>query len=187
VEAEPTLVAACAECVETTVPALPGAALASSVIRRFRSADGRLRVDFESFSIIIDPATGERILLNHLVLEARILAAEVPTPPQLSVPGIPGLPAAPGLPPEPNVIALGKAVVDGLELEGVRHVFAAIDAILPPPITSWETWVSTKLQMPVFTRTIGSFGVRTCICKCTPVEPPASAFQIPEGYSVIRG
>jgi hypothetical protein len=47
-------------------------------------------------------------------------------------------------------------------------------------------WTSAKLQMPVLTRTIGSFGVRTCVCKCAPVEPPASLFEIPSGYTVIR-
>lgn len=185
VEAEPTTVAACAECIETTVPALAGAALAASIVRRLRSADGRMRVDFDNFSMISNPATGEQILLNHLAQEARILLAAVAVPPGGPIPAVPGFPGAPALPSEPNVVALGKMIVDGLELEGIRHVFAAVDGV-PPSITSWEQWVNTKLQMPVFTQTIGSFGVRTCICKCTPVEPSASAFQIPANYTVIR-
>lgn len=182
-EAEPTLVAACAECTETTVPAIPGAAKVESIIRRFRAADGRLRVDFGTFSMLTNPANGERILLNHLTQEVRILLNQVPISPGLPIPNIPGLPAPPSAPPEPNVLALGKAIVDGLEVEGLRHVFSAIDSL----IASWEVWTSTKLQMPVFTRTIGSFGVRTCICKCIQVEPPASMFQIPANYTVIRG
>jgi hypothetical protein len=45
VEASPKVVAASAECVETTLPSLPGALPLESVVRRFRAADGRLRVD----------------------------------------------------------------------------------------------------------------------------------------------
>ena len=186
-EAEPTLVAACAECIETTVPAQPSAAVLASVVLRFRAADGRLRVDFGNFSMLTNPATGEQILLNHLAQEARIFVNQVPIPPQLPIPAIPGLPTVPAFPPEPNLVALGKIIVDGLPVEGVRHVFAAIDSLSPPPITSWEVWTNTSLQMPVFTRTVGSFGVRTCVCKCTAAEPPASTFQIPANYTVIRG
>lgn len=180
---QPTLPAACAECVETTIPALPGAQPLSSIVRRFRAADGRLRVDYATFSMLTDPATGERILLNHATQEARIVAAEISISPGLPIPAIPGLPTVPAVPPEPNVVALGKAIVDGLEVEGVRHVFGAIGSL----ISSWEMWANSKLQMPVFTQTIGSFGVRTCVCKCVEVAPPASAFQIPDHYRVIRG
>lgn len=180
---EPTLVAVCAECIETTLPAQPGSPPLESVIKRFRAADGKLRVDFGNFSMITDPASAERILLNHLTQEAQILIDETPIPPELPLPDIPGPPALPSLPPEPNVVALGKALIDGLEVEGVRHVFSTLDS---PSVTSWEVWTNTKLQMPVFTRTVGSFGVRTCICKCTPVEPPASLFQVPASYTVIR-
>ena len=184
-EVEPTLPAACAECIETTVPAVPGAAVAASIMRRYRAADGRLRVDFQNFSMIVDPAAGERIMLDHLAQEARVLASQVPVPPGITIPGVPGLPPVPAFPPAPNPVALGKALVEGLEIEGVRHVFEAIDGVIPP-ITSWEVWTDTKLQMPVFTQTIGSFGIRTSICKCTPVEPPESLFQIPANYTVIR-
>ncbi len=177
----PPLVAACAECIETTL--LAGAQPLQSLVRRFRAADGRLRVDFGNFSILTNPATLERIFLDHLATEARIILDKIPALPGISIPGIPGipgLPAIPSLPAAPNVIALGAAFINGLELEGVRHVFGALDSI-----ASWEEWISTKLQMPVFTKTVGSFGVRTCICKCVPVEPPASTFQVPTNYTVI--
>lgn len=182
------MVAACAECIETVVSAIPGAAVAASVVRRFRSADGRLRLDFEKLSMILNPLTGEQIILNHLTHEARIMLPSISIPlavPIPGVPGIPALPAPPALPPEPNLVALGTAIVDGLMVEGVRHVFAAVDGVLPA-IASWEVWTNTKLQMPVFTQTIGSFGVRTCICKCAAIEPPASAFQIPASYSIVH-
>ena len=186
VKAEATLVAVCAECIETTQHALPGALPLESLIRRFRAADGKLRVDYGKISIITDPATGERILLDHLAREARILIDELPIPSEPPLPTIPRLPVAPGLPTAPNVVALGKDFIEGLEVEGTRYVFQALDPLSPPSITSWEVWTSTKLQMPVLTRTVGAFGVRTCICKCTPVEPPASMFQVPTGYTVIR-
>lgn len=184
------LVAACAECLETTQGAQPGALPTESPLRRFRAADGKLRVDFGRMSLITNPATGERLLLDHLAREARILLGEAPNIPSgPSLPGAPGLPTppgAPGLPNVPNVVSLGKSVINGLEVEGMRYVFQALDPRSPPSIASWEVWTSTKLQMPVLTRTVGSFGVRTCICKCTPLEPPASLFQIPAGYTVIR-
>ena len=185
VDAE-AVIAVCAECIETTLHAGPGALPLESAIKRFRAADGKLRIDFEKTSIITDPATGERILLDHLAREARILIDEVPIPAEPPVPNIPRLPSAPSLPTGPNVVTLGKDFIEGLEVEGMRYVFEALDPLSPPSITSWEVWTSTKLQMPVLTRTVGSFGVRTCICKCTPVEPPASMFQVPTGYTVIR-
>ena len=182
------MVAACAECVQTTVSALPGSLPGESLIQRYRAAEGKLRVDFGKISIITDPAAGERIILDHLAMEARILSdiRIPPEPPLPAIPGMPAVPALPALPNAPNVVALGKDFMEGLEVEGMRYVFPVLDALKPPSITSWEVWTSTKPQMPVLTRTVGSFGVRTCICKCTPVTPPASMFQIPSGYKVIR-
>ena len=159
-----------------------------SLIRRFRAADGKVRIDFGGkTSIITDPATGERILLDHLAREARILMEEVPLPSEPALPHVPGLPTAPAFPTTPNVVALGKDFMEGLEVEGMRYVFPILDPLRPPSITSWEVWTSTKLQVPVLTRTVGSFGARTCICKCTAMESAASMFQVPTGYRVIRG
>ena len=59
----------------------------------------------------------------------------------------------------------GKATVEGLEAEGVRYVFQAVDPLRPPAISSWEVWTSTLLQLPVMTKTIGSFGQRMNVCK----------------------
>jgi len=176
------LIAASAECIETTQPAQLGAVALASLLRRFQAADGRLRVDFGAISMITNPATGERILLDHLAQLARILPVAPALAGLAGMPVVPGLPAAPGLPGVPAVVALGMSIVNGLEAEGMRYVFQAVGS----PIASWEVWTSTKLKMPVLTRTIGSFGVRTCICKCSPVEPPASTFQIPSNYTVVR-
>jgi len=167
---------------------LAGIESAASVIRRFRAADGRMRVDFGSFSILTDPASIERIVLDHVAMEARILLDAVPSIPGVAIPNVPSVQAEFGvtIPSAPNLVALGKTIVDGLEVEGVRFVFQVLDPLIPPPILSWEVWTSVSLQMPVLTRTIGSFGVRTCTCKCVQVEPPPQMFQIPSGYAVIR-
>ena len=186
VNAEQTVVAACAECVETTLPAIPGAQPLESLIRRYRAADGRVRVDLERISIITNPMTQERILLDHIAMEARILMEEVAIPQEPALPQIPGIPAVPGIPNAPNVVQLGKDFIDGLEVEGLRYVFAALDPLELPTITSWEIWTSTKLQMPVLTRTTGAFGVRTCKCTCAAMNPPESMFQVPTGYRVVR-
>lgn len=182
--APPQLPAACADCLQTTLPALPGLNPEQLALQQFRSVEGKLRINFGTTSLIINPLTQVRILLNHLTLEARILSG-APTLP--GMPAIPsqqlGLAAAglPTMPGAPNFQQLGKALIEGLEAEGMRYVFPVGGLI-----SSWEVWTSTKLQMPVLTRTIGSFGQKTCTCKCTPVQPPASMFEIPAGYTVIN-
>jgi hypothetical protein len=184
----PSLPPACANCVETIQYAVPGAPPLQIPSQQFRSLEGKLRLDTGTTSLITDPATGERILLDHLALEARILT------PAVQIPGTPAAPAIPSLPPAAlAAIAgaaaamgaaksqnLGKAIMEGLEVVGMRYVFQP-----PNVLSSWEVWTSTKLQLPVMTQTIGTFGSRLCICKCTPMQPPATLFQIPPGYRVV--
>jgi hypothetical protein len=81
----------------------------------------------------------------------------LPTPPKPpALPAIPGLPGAPALPTPPQI----------------------------PMIA--ETWISTKLMMPVLSRITGSFGQQMCHCKnAVAGEPPATAFQIPANYKQI--
>lgn len=180
----PQLPAACADCLQTTLPAMPGLNQEQTALQQFRSLEGKLRINFGATSLIINPLTRVRILLNHLTLEARILSG---APALSGMPSIPspqlGLAAAqlPSMPGAPNIQQLGKAFIEGLEAEGMRYLFPAGSLI-----SSWEVWTSTKLQMPVMTRTIGTFGQKTCVCKCTPVQPPASMFEIPPGYTVIQ-
>lgn len=180
----PKLPAACADCLQTTLPALPGLNPEQLALQQFRSAEGKLRINMGATSLIVNPLTQMRVLLNHPLLEARIL------PSMPAMPGMPSLPseqlgmAMAGLPSmagQPNIEQLGKRFIEGLEAEGMRYTF-------PPggPISSWELWTSTKLRLPVMTQTIGSFGQKTCSCKCTPVQPPASMFEIPQGYKVIQ-
>jgi hypothetical protein len=181
--APPSLPAACADCLQTTLPALAGMNPVQMALQQFRSAEGKIRINFGTTSLIINPLTQVRILLDHLVLTARILASAA-SPPGLPPPPSPSieLTGALSLAGEAAKIEqLGKAFIEGLEVEGMRYLF-------PPggPVVSWEVWTSIKLQLPVMTRTIGNFGERTCICKCTPVQPPAEIFEIPAGYVVIN-
>jgi hypothetical protein len=56
----------------------------------------------------------------------------------------------------------------------------------PLPDTVAEVWTSTKLMLPMLSRTTGSFGKQ--ISRCTsaiPGEPPPSTFQIPPGYREV--
>jgi len=118
------------------------------------------------------PATSVKDLGTKVIqgVEARgtqytlppLAAPTPPAAPQMPAkPAIPGAPAPPGLPGAPKPPAL------------------------PQPMVA-ESWVSTKLQMPVLTRITGSFGQSMCHCKNTVAgEPPPSAFQIPPGYKQV--
>jgi len=185
----PSLPAACADCIETTRLTQPGLPPIQNAMQQFRSAEGKMRINFGSMSLISNPLTQERILLDHSALEARIMSA---------VPGAPKMPPIPGLPPMsmpqlglPQIGSpmskvmqmeqLGKALIEGHEVQGTRY-------LLGPPAapTTWELWTSTKLSLPVLTRTIGPFGQKECICKCTPMQTPSSMFEVPPGYKIIH-
>lgn len=152
-------------------------------MQQFRSLEGKIRINFGTTSMIVNPLTQVRILLDHIALEARIILAGA------AMPAVPALPSAGiGLAAEfalqsaiLKIEQLGIALIEGHEAIGMRYLF-------PPGglIFSWEIWTSTTLQLPVLTRTIGSFGEKICACKCTPVPPPPSLFEIPPGYKVIR-
>jgi hypothetical protein len=160
-------------------------ALQQIATRQFRSAQGKIRFDFGLSSLITDPVSQIRMLIDHERLEVRMLTAP-------GMPAIPGMPQMPGmeLPAVPgspivNMVQLGKSVVEGLEAEGMMYVFQALDPLHPPPITSWEVWTSVDLQVPILTKTVGAFGQRINVCKCTASTPPESMFEIPPGYRVI--
>lgn len=181
--APPSLPAACADCLETTVLAQIGAIPIQLAMQQFRSIEGKIRINFGTTSLITNPLTQVRILLDHIALEARIIlgGAAIPAMPALPSMGI-GLAAEVALPSTIlKIEQLGIAFIEGHEAIGMRYLF-------PPGglIFSWEIWTSTTLQLPVLTRTIGTFGEKLCACKCTPVPPPPSMFEIPPGYKVIQ-
>lgn len=195
-EAPKSLPPACADCLSTMESKLPGQnAPQQFASKLFRATDGKMRIDSGNTSMITDPKTGESILLDHLAKEARRIS-----PPQL--PQLPGGPAMPGMPgfatPKPaNIINLGKALIQGHEAEGMKYVFQppAMPAApqLPdvpqppgPGLSELEVWTSTKLGLPVLTKTTGAFGMQMCHCKFTDIgEPAASLFQIPPEYKLV--
>ncbi len=169
---------------------MAGAIPQTSAINQYRSLDGMVRMDMGNLSMISNPATGERILLNHLTMQAQILppSAVLPGMPQMpgmAMPGMPQVPGAPQLAGAASIIQLGKSMIEGHAVQGVRYVFPQT-GLTPPSLQSWEIWTSTKLNVPVMTQAIGSFGQQTRICKVSATPPSPTLFQIPPNYSVVQ-
>jgi hypothetical protein len=121
----PPVPPSCSDCATQMQPA-GGAAPAPSASRRWKSSDGKFRLDTPSASVISNPLSQQAILLDHVKKEATIL----PIPPAMpgaapSIPGM-GLPAAARNPPAMQVQQLGKSMIEGHEVEGQRFT-------LPPP------------------------------------------------------
>lgn len=170
-----------------------------------------MRVDYGATSVITNPASGVTLLIDHAKQEFRSIATPPGMqPPPLTPPGMAGMPgmAAAAASPQMTMKDLGVKMVQGIEVHGHQITLPPLTPPKPPappqvpgmpnkpglpavpqpaqvPMIA-ETWVSTKLQMPVLTRITGSFGQQMCHCKNTVAgEPPASAFQIPPGYKQV--
>ncbi len=174
-----------------------------------RSGDGKMRVDFGNTTMITDPAAQKTILLDHLKKEA--LTIPMPAGPQIKPPTLPSgaLPAA-SVPPQ--VVELGKAFIEGHEVEGKQYTFQPLNMPKPPSLpqkpslpqapgmpsppeipqappmpTTAEVWTSTKTHLPVLTKITGPFGQQICHCKVAPTaEPPPAAFEIPPDYKQVK-
>ncbi len=83
---------------------------------------------------------------------------QMPQPPALQKPAMPGIPQPPQAPAPPAP---------------------------PPPPTVSEVWTSTKLKLPVLTKTQGPFGQQVCQCKYTEAPPPPHLFQVPPDYKMV--
>ncbi len=190
------------ECVTTLKPPQPGAAVQQSLSRMWRSGDGKLRCDSPESSVIIDLASQQTIVLDHLKKEASVF--RMPQLPGGQFGGLGGLPDG-GLMKARlvNVEDLGKSMIEGHEVFGKRFTFQPPGAptmprmpqapVLPNmpqapalPKTQYtvaEIWTSTKLQLPVYSKTTGSFGEQIRRCRYAEAgEPNPSVFQIPAGY-----
>ncbi len=165
----------------------PGALPGQNVTRMVRAADGRIRSDLGKTSVITDPAARKATILDHVNKVARV----VPMPRVPAAQFDPAALAGGAQPPQPpafrSVEDLGKSMLDGLEVVGKRYTFEPpalpnAPALPQPPVVS-EVWTSTRLQLPVLTKTTGSFGEQIRRCKYTEsAAPPPTLFEIPEGY-----
>ena len=89
--------AACTQCVSTLLLAA-GALPTKMAYSLSRAASGILRVDYAVTSVIINPATLQIIILNHLKMEVQsIVMPKPPVPPAVALPPIPGMPPIPPL------------------------------------------------------------------------------------------
>jgi len=108
-----------------------------------------------------------------------------------ALPKVPGLPKLPGMqPPGP-----GKPPTAGLAPPGVATPAAGKPPApgAPAPgaphgkVQTLEVWTHTKLKIPVLTKANGMPGLQSSVCKdAKGGEPPASLFQIPPGYKLVK-
>ena len=138
-----------------------------------RSASGQMRIDTPGTTVITNPAAQQAVVLNHLTKEAQIVPL-LPQPPQMPQLGMPPV----------SVQDLGKSMIDGHPVDGMRYVVQTPAAPQAPTIS--EVWTSSQLKMPVLTKVTTPSGVQTTLCKPAPMaEPDPSLFQIPPGYKVL--
>lgn len=180
------------ECITAMQTGQPGSAMDQAVARMVRAADGKIRTDLGNTSVITDLAARRTTILDHIRKEATIV--RLPAAPQIPDPSALGARLDGAVPPPPqfkSVEELGKSVIDGLEVVGKRYTMQPpampqAPGLPAPPVIS-EVWTSTKFDLPVLIRNKGSFGEQLRRCRYSEaMEPPASLFQIPEGYKTIQ-
>lgn len=101
------------------------------------------------------------------------------TPPKLGA-----LPKAPGLPkpPVPGLAPPGAAA----PAPGKPPAPGAPPAP-PAKVQTLEVWTHSKLKVPLLTKANGMPGLKSSVCKAAKGgEPPASRFQIPPGYKLVK-
>jgi len=102
--------------------------------RMWRASDGKMRFDTPKTSIISNPASQQTIVLDHVKKEASIF----PTPPAASGAQAPGMPKPPSggapTPPQVHVEDLGKAMIEGHEVEGKRYTLPPMQQPAKPEI-----------------------------------------------------
>ena len=114
---------------------------------------------------------GKGFIEGHEV-EGRRFTFQPPPPPQP--------PKPPQLPQSPQMPSLQKPAIPGMP----QPPQSPAPPPMPPPPTISEVWTSTKLKLPVLTKTQGPFGQQICQCKYSEAPPPPHLFQIPPDYKV---
>jgi hypothetical protein len=117
---------------------------------------------------------GKKFIDGHEVEGKLFTLAPPPVPKLPSAPAMPKLPSAPAIP--------------GLAAPQAKPPQAPAPPSAPKPPQTVETWTSTQFHMPVLTTVTGSFGKQVSQCKCAPAgpPPPASMFQVPAGYKLLK-
>ncbi len=117
-----------------TQPATPGAPPTQSASQLIRATDGKMRVDLPGQSIITNPMAQQAAILDHAKQTAQLVP--IVNAPQMPGVQMPGMPTAPGMPAPPAMPAvqaqnLGKALIEGHEVEGMKYV---MQPPAPPPV-----------------------------------------------------
>lgn len=169
-----------------------------------------MRIDMPTTSIIATPSAQRTILLDHLKKEATIIP--LPSAPPGAAAALPQMPAGVPAPAPPQVQDLGKSMIEGHAVQGLRFTLPPPPAMPKPPQiaaapglpamqapppqaapampplakpTVTEVWTSVALKTPVLTKVISAAGEQTTYCKPTSIaEPDPSLFQIPPGYKL---
>src|SRR5215831_15233514 len=128
----------CSDCGTKTQPSGAGATT-QSASRMWRSSDGKFRLDTPASSVINDPKSQQTIVLDHLKKEATILPMPTASSGN-STPTAPQVPAAQGQAPSVKVEDLGKAMIEGHEVEGKRFTL--------PPFTPPAKPDLPQMKMP---------------------------------------
>ena len=130
--------------------------------RYYRAADGRVREDFGSGSLVIDLRARTVTLLSHETREAHVVAVPAATTARLSA-------------------SLPTRVGDGMH-EGRRITKSRI---LGQDGERLEVWTDDELGLSVMMRTQSANLVNTKILRnITLREPDPSVFAVPPGYAV---
>ncbi len=103
------------------------------------SSAGNMRIDMPTTSIIATPAAQRTILLDHLKKEATIIPMQ--PQPAGAPPPLPQMPAGVPQPSPPQVEDLGKSVIEGHAVQGLRFT-------LPPSPAPPAPALPKSLQMP---------------------------------------
>ncbi len=128
-----------------------------------RAASGILRIDYAVTSVIVNPATLQMIILDHLKLEVQSII--MPKPPVLwwqALPPIPGMPPISPLAAAAMIaVNLGIRIIAGQEVQGMQYTLPPLVPPKPPqiqlpgmpplppppkPLVA-EVWLSTALQL----------------------------------------
>jgi len=118
---------------------------------------------------------GKGFIEGHEV-EGKRYTFQPPPPPQP-----PQMPQKPQMPQIPGAPALQKPALPGMP----QPPQAPAPPVPPPPPTVSEVWTSTKLKLPVLTKTEGPFGKQVCQCKYSEMPPPPHLFQVPPDYKMV--